>query len=78
MSYYDLCNTRTYENNDFCHLVDVIGSLNLIDKPIVLEHPYPGPFYWKSYDDGKLKVFQKGGVTKIYMYPHFNPKKPTY
>ena len=65
-------------NKDCDHLVNTFEKLKIsVDrKPEVIQTPYPGAFYRKTVDDGKIKVFQKGDITKIYMYPTFRPKCP--
>jgi len=42
-----------------------------INKPEPISKPYPGLFFKKTYDDGKIfKIFTRfDGTSKIYFYP---------
>jgi hypothetical protein len=59
---------------DCDYLVDLFQKLHLDkndknNKPEFIYTTYPGSFYRKTIDDGKVKVFQRGSSTKIYVYP---------
>lgn len=41
-----------------------------------IHSPYPGAFYRKPFDNGKIKIFTRGTSMKLYMYPHFKPRSP--
>ena len=70
---------RSEMSNDDCeHLINIFEKLKISEdkKPEVIPTPYPGAFYRKTVDDGKVKIFQRGNTTKVYMYPTFMPKCP--
>ena len=59
---------------DCDYLVDLFQKLHFDkndknNKPEFISTTYPGSFYRKTIDDGKVKVFQRGSSTKIYVYP---------
>lgn len=63
-------------NTDCEYLLNELDKLNLTSnhlRPVAISIPYPGWFYRKTRDDGRMKVFQRGLETKIYMYPSFRP-----
>jgi hypothetical protein len=63
-------------SNDCEHLIATFEKLKISEtkRPTVISTPYPGAFYRKTVDDGKIKVFQRGDDTKIWMYPKFHPR----
>jgi hypothetical protein len=56
------------------HLIEIFQKLDIKQKPEVIQTTYPGSLYRETYDDSKVKVFQRGNITKIYMKPKFKPK----
>jgi hypothetical protein len=63
-------------NDDCIHFINTFEKLKVNNRPEVIPSPYPGILYRKTLDDGKLKVFQRGDSTRIYMYPNFHPRCP--
>lgn len=57
--------------SDFDLLVSYFKEQNVNSEAIFIRQAYPGPFYWKSFDNGKIKIFKKGQITKVYVYPTF-------
>jgi hypothetical protein len=53
-------------------LIDVFTELQLRNKPEIIAAPYPGVFYRKILDDGKIKLFKRFNTTKIYFYPKYS------
>lgn len=62
-------------NDEFNFLVEKFKDLKLSNKTTtVIRSPYPGAFYKKIYDDEKIKVFERNGHSKVYVYPSFKPR----
>jgi len=34
---------------------------------------YPGAFYRNIFDNGQIRIYNRGQTSKIYLYPHFKP-----
>lgn len=58
-------------------MVEITRKIKVEDPNIVnakyIPSPYPGSFCFKTYDNGKIKVFKRGDKRKIYVYPAFKP-----
>lgn len=68
--------------SDYDELVSIFKDLELqntinLDHTTLISRDYPGAFYRKVYDNGKIKVYRRGTVSKVYAYPHFKPRKPS-
>lgn len=67
--------------SDYDKLVNMIEDLETnykidMDKAEYIYTAYPGAFYRKRFDNGKMKVFTRGTSTKAYIYPDFKPRSP--
>jgi hypothetical protein len=61
-----------YDISEYEYLIDVFTELQLRNKPEIIAAPYPGVFYRKILDDGKIKLFKRFNTTKIYFYPKYS------
>lgn len=66
----------SFDMSEFDQLVNTFKKLDISDDAEYIQRPYPGAFYRKTFDDGKIKVFQRSNTTKVYFYPTFKPKSP--
>lgn len=65
-------------SNDDCeYLISTLSKLissHNITHPQAIRTPYHGSFYRVIHNDDKMKIYQKGDITKVYMHPTFRPK----